>query len=70
MELVAASELTPYGSLMLPKSTSNMTIPGHLEPETVASGATASTFGPERILWDLKSHTGAENRLLWSLKWQ
>jgi hypothetical protein len=45
-----------------------MTIPGYLEPETVASRATASTAGPERTLWDLKGHLGAENRLFWSLK--
>jgi len=37
MELVVASELTPYGSLMLPGSTSHMTIPGHLDL-AVASG--------------------------------
>jgi hypothetical protein len=43
MELVAASEFAPCGGLKLLKSTSNITIPGHLQAETV-SGATASTL--------------------------
>ena len=34
----------------------------------MASGATASTSGPERTLWDLKGHPGAENRSLLELE--